>query len=80
MWVGVVEGAAANMERVVGSGDHVPNSPAHHFDDFSSHHPTGAHFVTVDGAVRLISDDIDPAVYQALATRRGGETASFLDE
>ncbi|MCA9269722.1 MAG: DUF1559 domain-containing protein [Planctomycetales bacterium] len=80
VWVGVVEGAAANMERVVGSADHVPNSPAHHFDDFSSHHPTGAHFVTVDGAVRLISDDIDPAVYQALATRRGGETASFLDE
>lgn len=70
VWVGVVEGAEANMERVVGSTDHTPNSAEGHFDDFSSHHPTGAHFVLGDGAVMLLTDQVDPDVYKALATRR----------
>jgi prepilin-type N-terminal cleavage/methylation domain-containing protein len=73
VWVGVVHGADANMERVVGSADHPPNAPQGHFDDFSSHHPTGAHFVMGDGGVRLITDDVDELVYQSLATRKGGE-------
>ncbi len=73
VWVGVVHDAEANMERIVGSTDHAPNSPEGHFDDFSSHHPTGAHFLLGDGAVMLLTDDVDLEVYRAFATRNGGE-------
>jgi hypothetical protein len=81
VWVGVVHEAEANMERVVGSADHPPNDPHGHFDDFSSHHPNGAHFVLGDGAVLLLTNEVDEVVYQALATRKGGETipADFGD-
>lgn len=72
-WVGMIHGASDAMARIVGSCDHVPNHPAGHFDDFSSHHATGAHFVFADGSVHMIGDNIEHAVYQALATRRGGE-------
>jgi prepilin-type N-terminal cleavage/methylation domain-containing protein len=75
-WTGAVEGAAEGMARIVGSTDHAPNDPAAHFDDFSSDHTTGANFVRADGSVRLIANSIDHAVYQALATRAGGEAAS----
>lgn len=81
IWAGVVEGAEANMERIVGSADHPPNDHHGHFDDFSSHHPTGAHFVLGDGSVLLLSNEVDENVYRALATRQGGETipADFGD-
>jgi hypothetical protein len=81
VWVGVVHGAEANMERIVGSADHPPNAPEGHFDDFSSHHPTGAHFALGDGSVLLLTDDVDEEVYRALATRKGGESipADFGD-
>ncbi len=72
-WTGVVDGAAEAMARVVGSADHAPNDPHAHFEDFSSYHPTGAHFVRADGSVRLIADTISLSVYRALATRAGGE-------
>jgi hypothetical protein len=72
-WTGAVEGADEGLARVVGSTDHVPNAPLAHFDDFSSDHPTGANFTLGDGSVRMIADTIDLAVYQALATRAGGE-------
>ncbi len=72
-WTGVVPGAAEAMARVVGSTDHSPNSAHHHFDDFSSYHATGAHFVLGDGSVRIINDQIELSVYRALATRNGGE-------
>ena len=78
-WPGVIEGVAANMERVVGSTDHTPNSPEQHFDDFSSHHPTGAHFLLGDGAVLLLSDDVDEEIYRALSTRKGSDV-SFSEE
>ncbi len=72
-WVGVVHGADEAMARVVGSTDHTPNHPASHLDDFASFHPTGAQFVFADGSVHLLPSNIDHAVYQALATRKGGE-------
>jgi prepilin-type N-terminal cleavage/methylation domain-containing protein len=78
-WVGVVRNASEAMARVVGSTDHPPNSTEYHFDDFSSHHPTGAHFAMGDGAVRLITDSVDPDVYRALATRAGGEAYAEVD-
>jgi prepilin-type N-terminal cleavage/methylation domain-containing protein len=68
-WVGVVPGAAEALARIVGAADHPPNHEPAHFDDFSSDHPQGAHFVFGDTSVRLIGNDIDAAVYKALATR-----------
>ncbi len=73
LWQGVVPEANEAMVRVVGVGDHSPNHRDHHFDDFSSYHPGGVHFVGGDGSVRRIDDSIDTLVYQALLTRGGGE-------
>jgi prepilin-type N-terminal cleavage/methylation domain-containing protein len=75
-WVGVVPGGEESMARIVGSGDLPPN-PANldsgHLDDFSSAHPSGTQFLFADGAVNLIGDEIDPAVYRAMCTRAGNE-------
>jgi hypothetical protein len=78
-WTGAVEAAEEGLARVVGSTDHTPNDPAAHFDDFSSHHPTGAHFTLGDGSVRMISDLVDLAVYHAIATRAGNEPVGAID-
>ena len=72
-WAGVVVGGDENLQRVLAVTDHVPNSPAAHFDDFSSHHATGGHFLLGDGRVRLITSVIDENVYKKLATRAGHE-------
>ena len=53
-----------------------PNHRGHHFDDFTSLHPTGVHFLSGDASVRRIDDAIDEAVYRALCTRAGGETVA----
>ncbi len=47
-----------------------------HNDHFWSYHPGGAIFLTVDGAVRLISYDTDYNVMVSLATRNGEEEIS----
>jgi len=78
-WTGAVEPAEEGLARIVGSTDHAPNAPAAHLDDFSSDHPTGAHFTLGDGSVRMIADTIEILVYQALATRAGGEPGGNLD-
>ncbi|MCX7422326.1 MAG: DUF1559 domain-containing protein [Planctomycetia bacterium] len=72
-WVGVVSGGEEAFTRILGVADHVPNDPAGHFDDFSSHHTGGAHFVMGDGAVRFISSVVSHSVYQGLNTRQGRE-------
>lgn len=46
---------------------------------FKSLHPSGANFVSCDGSVAFITEDIATASYNALATRAGGETASRDD-
>jgi prepilin-type N-terminal cleavage/methylation domain-containing protein len=76
IWTGVVPGANAAMARVVGTADHTPNHPSHHFDDFSSYHPSGAHFLLGDGSVRRLNDQIDLITYQSLMTRSGGEVVN----
>jgi len=80
-WVGVVHGAAEPMARVVGATDHRPNEEGGHFDDFSSFHRQGAHFLFGDGAVRTISDKVDREIYRGLATRAGRENVNryFVD-
>ena len=40
---------------------------------FSSLHPGGAQFVLGDGAVRFVSENIDPPLYQRLVNRADGE-------
>ena len=79
-WTGVVEGANEPMPRIVGVADHTPNDPHHHFDDFTSRHPTGVHFLVGDGSVRRLNDTIDLAVYHALVTRGGMEPVSSEDQ
>ncbi|MEC8338567.1 MAG: DUF1559 domain-containing protein [Planctomycetota bacterium] len=39
-----------------------------------SHHPGAVHVANVTGSVFTVDDDIDRAVWQALSTRRGGES------
>ena len=72
-WVGMVPEGEEAFQRVLGALDHVPNDPAAHFDDFSSRHEGGAHFVLGDGHVRFVSENVDERVYQAVGTIRGGE-------
>ena len=74
-WAGMVSEGEEAFQRVLGSADHVPNDPAAHFDDFSSRHVGGAHFVLADGSVHFVSQSIDTGVYQGLATRNGQEIA-----
>ncbi len=44
---------------------------------FSSQHVGGTHFLMGDGAVRFASENMDFNLYQALATRSGGEVGSL---
>ncbi len=77
-WVGVVAGGKKPFQRILGVGDHPPNHPTGHFDDFGSMHPMGTHFAYGDASVHLIPASIDLAVYQALLTRSGGEPPRAL--
>ena len=72
-WVGVVPGAEEAFQRVLGVADHRPNHPDNHEDDFTSAHVVGANFLLGDGAVRLINESVDLAVFRALATRGRGD-------
>ena len=73
-WSGMVPEGEEAFQRILGSLDHVPNHPATHFDDFSSYHVGGTHFVLADGHVRFVSENIDSQLYRALGTIQGGET------
>mgnify|MGYP003390038080 CR=1 FL=1 len=72
-WVGIVPAGEEHFPRILGSADHTPNSASGHFDDFSSHHATGGHFLLVDGRVRMVTTSIDEKLYKSLATRAGHE-------
>jgi len=72
-WTGAVPDGEETFARIVGVADHTPNHPDTHFEDYSSHHPGGANFLLGDGSVRFISEMIDEATYQALATIRDGD-------
>ncbi|MCO8123015.1 DUF1559 domain-containing protein [Stieleria sp. TO1_6] len=41
--------------------------------EFHSYHPGGSHFLLADGSARLITEQLDLAVFAALLSRRGGE-------
>lgn len=43
---------------------------------FRSQHPNGASFALCDGSVRFLAETVDRTVYNAMATRSGGEVVS----
>jgi prepilin-type N-terminal cleavage/methylation domain-containing protein/prepilin-type processing-associated H-X9-DG protein len=53
-----------------------PNSRPAHADQFWSRHPGGAQFTFADGSVRFIKEKRPLPIFQALATRQGGEIVS----
>ena len=55
-------------------GKRTPNDPEAHNEDYWSYHTGGCHMLMGDGSVQFIHDQIDPTVFQSLATRAGGET------
>lgn len=79
LWHGLIPEAAEPAARIVGIADHTPNHADQHFDDFSSFHAIGAHFIMGDCSTRLIADSVDLEVYQALMTRAGGEINLLVD-
>ncbi|MBN2292253.1 MAG: DUF1559 domain-containing protein [Pirellulales bacterium] len=72
-WLGVVAGGQHAPGRVVGVAISPPNSDESNFANFNSYHPSGTHFLAADGSVRLIPEDIQTEVYQALCTRSSGD-------
>lgn len=78
-WVGAVTAADEAPSLAVGDTGTPPNSPEADEDDFSSRHAQGANFLFADGSVRPIRDSIHRSVWNALATRAGGEPISAGD-
>ena len=72
-WSGMIPEGEEAFQRILGSSDHPPNHPAAHFDDYSSHHEGGAHFILCDGHVRFVSENVDTGLYKAIATIKGRE-------
>ncbi|MBV8126345.1 MAG: DUF1559 domain-containing protein, partial [Planctomycetaceae bacterium] len=71
------EGGGALVLSHTGEG-HGPNSPSGlaHGDQYWSLHPGGANFLFADGSVRFIKEVINFSIFQAIATRAGGEVLS----
>jgi prepilin-type N-terminal cleavage/methylation domain-containing protein/prepilin-type processing-associated H-X9-DG protein len=71
------EGGGALVLSHTGEG-HGPNSPSGlaHGDQYWSLHPGGANFLFTDGSVRFVKELVGFTIFQALATRQGGEILS----
>ena len=93
-WAGVVEGTGTSQpgvpkrsqklgpSMVLGStfGDRGPNGKPARLGQYASNHEGGAYFAFADGGVRFIRNEIGRPVYQALATRNGGEIVPGPEE
>jgi prepilin-type N-terminal cleavage/methylation domain-containing protein/prepilin-type processing-associated H-X9-DG protein len=71
--------ACASTRNVTNPLNSMPCNGSTGYNDvsFGSQHSKGANFLLGDGSVRFIPSSIDFAVYQAAATRAGGEVASL---
>lgn len=91
-WAGAVTGAQVPSVRAPGSysgaaalvlghcGPHMPNDRiVTDADAMSSNHSGGVQFLFGDGSVQSITNSIAVPVYDALATRAGGEATSGSD-
>ena len=76
LWQGNIPEATEPHARILGVADHGPNDAHAHFEDFSSYHTSGVNFMRADVSVTFLSNSIDLRVYQAMATRAGGEVVS----
>ncbi len=83
-WTGAIPGAEVPFRRnpseveghfllVLGRGDHEPNSPSAHIDDFYSRHSQGLNCLFADGSVHSIGNSVNLLVWAGVQTRAGGE-------
>jgi prepilin-type N-terminal cleavage/methylation domain-containing protein/prepilin-type processing-associated H-X9-DG protein len=83
-WAGAIPGAEVPLRRdpteveghfllVLGRGDHQPNAPESHIDDFYSRHTQGLNCLFADGSVHSVGNGVNPVVWAAIQTRAGGE-------
>ena len=78
-WAGALPEGEYARDRVLGLIDSPPQAATaaeRENVEFGSYHPAGAQFLLADGAVRLVTEEIDPALFKALGTRNGGEPVS----
>jgi prepilin-type N-terminal cleavage/methylation domain-containing protein/prepilin-type processing-associated H-X9-DG protein len=87
-WTGAIPGATVPLRRdpteaeghfllVLGRGDHSPNAPESHIDDFFSRHAQGLNCLFGDGSVHSVSNGVNLNVWYAIQTRNGGEVAAL---
>lgn len=79
IWHGNIPEVAESFARILGVADHGPNDPDGHFEDFASYHTGGVNFIRADSSTFFMPDSIDLGVYQAMATRSGGEWQTYND-
>jgi prepilin-type N-terminal cleavage/methylation domain-containing protein/prepilin-type processing-associated H-X9-DG protein len=83
-WTGAIPGAQVPLVRdpteveghfllVLGRGDHQPNHPESHIDDFYSRHTQGLNCLFGDGSVHSIGNSVSPLVWAGIQTRHLGE-------
>lgn len=75
VWIGAVKEDPDDdhCHTTLFQSGHTPNSPDMDDKDAASRHVGGVHFLFGDGAVRMLSDNIDIEIYRALSTRAGDE-------
>jgi prepilin-type N-terminal cleavage/methylation domain-containing protein len=73
-WVGAPANDGCGPGMVLGTAAYTPNSRQDDIHNFSSRHPTGTNFASVDGSVRFVSQDLDDQLFRALCTRAAGDS------
>lgn len=74
-WLGAPPDGQQAIGLILGSTAYTPNDPANHYAAYSSYHPSGVLIVLCDGSGQFISDDVDPKLFQGLATVNGHDSA-----